>query len=89
MNRKILYILATIVSIFPQVKAQNDSINAYLLTCEPGRAIYELYGHSAIWIEEEGKGYDEVFNYGLFSFDSPNLPLWLPQPRNVGRRSII
>lgn len=75
MNRKILYILATIVSIFPQVKAQNDSINAYLLTCEPGRAIYELYGHSAIWIEEEGKGYDEVFNYGLFSFDSPHFVL--------------
>lgn len=73
MNRKILCILAAIVYITPDVKAQNDSINAYLLTCEPGKAIYELYGHSAIWIEEVSKGYDEVFNYGLFIFNTPHF----------------
>jgi len=57
----------------PGAKAQSDSINAYLLTCEPGKAIYELYGHTAIWIEDAGNGTDAVFNYGLFDFNTPNF----------------
>ena len=75
MHRKLISILVTLLFLFPGAKAQNDSINAYLLTCEPGKAIYELYGHTAIWIEDSINGTDVVFNYGLFDFDTPHF-IW-------------
>ena len=75
MHKKLLSILAALLFVFPGVKAQSDSINAYLLTCEPGKAIYELYGHTAIWIEDAGNGTDVVFNYGLFDFSTPHF-IW-------------
>ena len=73
MHRKLISILATFMFLIPGAKAQSDSINAYLLTCEPGKAIYELYGHTAIWIEDAGNGTDVVFNYGLFDFNTPHF----------------
>ena len=73
MIRKLFSVLVAVLMLIPGAKAQNDSINAYLLTCEPGKAIYELYGHSAIWIEDIGSGTDAVFNYGLFDFNTPHF----------------
>ncbi len=73
MIRKLFSVLVTLLLLIPGAKAQNDSINAYLLTCEPGKAIYELYGHTAIWIEDVGTGTDAVFNYGLFDFNTPHF----------------
>ncbi len=52
-----------------------DSLCVSLLTCEPGNAIYELYGHTAIRVENPATGYDWVFNYGVFDFDRPNF-IW-------------
>ena len=75
MHKKLLSILATLLFLVPGAKAQSDSINAYLLTCEPGKAIYELYGHTALWIEDAGNGTDAVFNYGLFDFSTPHF-IW-------------
>lgn len=73
MLKKLFSILAAFMFLIPGAKAQNDSINAYLLTCEPGKAIYELYGHTAIWITDSAKTTDIVFNYGLFDFDTPHF----------------
>jgi hypothetical protein len=44
-----------------------------LLTCAPGDEIYSYFGHSAIRINDPKAGIDYVFNYGVFSFDSPNF----------------
>ena len=46
-----------------------------LLTCAPGDEIYSYFGHSAIRINDPKSGIDYVFNYGIFSFDSPNFIL--------------
>lgn len=73
MNKRLTAILIALLMLVPQIKAQNDSINAYLITCQPGKAIYELYGHSAIWIEDTAQGTDVVFNYGLFDFNTPHF----------------
>lgn len=54
---------------------ERDSIRISLLTCTPGKLIYEHYGHTAIRIEDIGKNSDIVFNYGLFDFSSPNF-IW-------------
>ncbi len=46
-----------------------------LLTCASGDEIYSYFGHSAIRINDPQSGIDYVFNYGVFSFDTPNF-IW-------------
>ncbi len=53
----------------------NDSIRISLLTCAPGTPIYSLFGHTAIRYENFNRNIDAVFNYGLFSFNTPNFIL--------------
>lgn len=52
---------------------QHDSIRFSLMTCAPGQEIYSLFGHTAIRYENYTRGVDVVFNYGLFSFNTPNF----------------
>ena len=51
----------------------SDSVRVSLLTCAPGSEIYSLFGHTALRYENPAKGEDWVFNYGLFSFDTPKF----------------
>ena len=44
-----------------------------LLTCGPGEALYEAFGHSAIRIQDPVQGLDVVFNYGVFDFNQENF----------------
>ncbi len=46
-----------------------------LLTCSPHEAIYSLYGHTAIRINDQRNGEDLAVNYGLFSFEKPHFVL--------------
>jgi len=46
-----------------------------LLTCAPGDEIYSYFGHSAVRVNDPQSGIDFVFNYGIFSFDTPNF-IW-------------
>lgn len=55
--------------------AQGDSVRVSLLTCGPGTEIYNLFGHTAIRYQDAGRGIDYVFNYGMFSFGTPNFVL--------------
>ena len=57
------------------LRAQTDSLEISLLTCEPGKAIYELYGHTAILVEDITAGTMVVYNYGMFDFNTPNFML--------------
>ena len=51
----------------------SDSVRVSLLTCAPGTEIYSLFGHTALRYENPAKGEDWVFNYGMFSFNTPNF----------------
>ena len=79
MKRTILYPLLTLyLLIFSNgqaIASGNDSIRLSLLTCAPGEEIYSLFGHTAIRYEDPVNGIDAVFNYGLFSFNTPNFIL--------------
>jgi len=46
-----------------------------LLTCSPGEEIYSYFGHTAIRMVYPEKNIDRVFNYGVFSFNSPDFIL--------------
>ena len=41
-------------------------LTVYLVTMGPGEAIYERFGHNAIWIEDRQRGTNSAFNYGIF-----------------------
>ena len=70
MKKILLSLLAALIMACP-ARAQRDSLRISLITCEPGAAIYELYGHTAIRVQDFTKGQDVVFNYGLFDFNTP------------------
>ncbi|MDO4185218.1 MAG: DUF4105 domain-containing protein [Bacteroidales bacterium] len=72
--RRLLVILFTFLSVLT-MKAQSDSLRVSLLTCGPGQEVYNLFGHSAIRVKNEATGVDYVFNYGIFSFNTPNFVL--------------
>jgi Domain of unknown function (DUF4105) len=59
----------------PKTKALvlSPDANISLLTCETGDEIYSYFGHSAVRINDPKAGVDYVFNYGVFSFDTPNF----------------
>lgn len=81
MNSKLRHLLLIVFSIFPiltwgtESLSTADSIRISLLTCAPGEEIYSLFGHTAIRYEEPARGIDRVYNYGLFSFNTPNFIL--------------
>ena len=50
---------------------QMDSVQISLLTCQPGKEVYSLYGHTAIRYQDKTHNIDIVVNYGLFSFGKP------------------
>ena len=56
-----------------KVRSISDSAKFYLVTCEPAKEIYERFGHSGIRVYDPETKIDEVFHWGLFSFDTPNF----------------
>ena len=55
----------------PASLVPGQSLSVYLLTAEPGDRIFEVFGHNVILVRDSETGYEEGFNYGIFSFDSP------------------
>ena len=43
-----------------------DDLTVYLMTMGPGKAVWERFGHNAIWIHDPARGTEEAYNYGLF-----------------------
>lgn len=53
----------------------SDSLRVSVLTVEPGNELYSTFGHTAIRVKDLLKGYDIVFNYGTFDFNTSNFYL--------------
>ncbi|HXU60172.1 MAG TPA: DUF4105 domain-containing protein [Polyangia bacterium] len=45
------------------------------LTFGPGDHPFFKFGHDALWIHDPDEGFDRVYNFGTFRFDSPRLIL--------------
>ena len=74
--KKLLLLLILIIfcgSISAQSRNLSSNATISLLTCSPGEAIYELFGHTAVRVKDPSQGIDLVFNYGIFDFDTPNF----------------
>ncbi len=53
----------------------SDQAKMSLLTAGPGEDLYAVFGHSALWVYDPELGIDEVYNWGVFDFDTPNFYL--------------
>lgn len=74
MSRLKYFIFCLFMGVAFSVQSQStDSIRFSLLTCAPGTEIYSLFGHTAIHYENYTRRIDVVFNYGMFSFNTPNF----------------
>ncbi len=49
------------------------NLSVHLLTIGRGDAIWERFGHNAIWIRDEDTGREASFNWGMFDFDQADF----------------
>lgn len=74
MSRLKYFIFCLFMGVAFSVQSQStDGIRFSLLTCAPGTEIYSLFGHTAIRYENYTRRIDVAFNYGMFSFNTPNF----------------
>ena len=76
MGHKIrIYGLSVLLALSTCLRAQTLSDEAVisLITCTPGEALYERYGHTALRIYDPIEAFDIVFNYGIFSFNTDHF----------------
>src|SRR5215208_4804492 len=50
-----------------------SNLTVYLLTFGWGDAVWERFGHNAIWIKDRGRGTDTTYNWGMFDFNQPRF----------------
>jgi hypothetical protein len=51
----------------------SDSTEISLITCSPGKEVYEKFGHTGIRVIDKKKNTDFIFNYGIFNFETNNF----------------
>jgi hypothetical protein len=48
--------------------AEGAAPTVYLVTFGPGEAVWERFGHNALWIHDPDRGTDVAYHYGVFDF---------------------
>ena len=51
----------------------SPQVEISLLTCSAGTESYSYFGHSAIRVKDPVTHIDLVYNYGVFSFETPHF----------------
>ena len=74
-NKLRTYLLLACVLMACGLSAQKLSEQARisLLTCTPGHELYARYGHTALRVCDPENDLDEVFNYGIFDFNTEHF----------------
>ncbi|UII28661.1 DUF4105 domain-containing protein [Fulvivirga maritima] len=76
MKKFLILILLLPTLCFAQKRTLSKYAEIRVLTCGPYQGeLYSAFGHSAIRVHDPMKGYDMVYNYGIFDFDQPNFYL--------------
>ena len=57
----------------PAAATAPETIRIYLATYGPGAAVWEKFGHNAIWVRDTRTGSTVSYNWGMFSFDEPGF----------------
>ncbi|PQV47303.1 uncharacterized protein DUF4105 [Jejuia pallidilutea] len=78
--QRVLLLFFLLFSIFVGAQQQlSDGADVSVLTIGPGTSLNDAFGHSAFRIKDEEKGFDLVFNYGVYDFEAPNFILKFAQ----------
>ena len=74
-NKIRTYLLALLMLMSVGMSAQRLSEHARisLITCTPGEELYARYGHTALRVCDPENDLDEVFNYGIFDFNTEHF----------------
>ncbi|MDB4497791.1 DUF4105 domain-containing protein [Gammaproteobacteria bacterium] len=69
MKKVIILACLVFISTFTSVAApkHKPGCSVSLLTCTPGHKIYNLFGHTAIEVQDSSLNVDYVFHYGVFN----------------------
>ena len=71
----IFFLFLSLLSIQGYSQPLSPSAKISLLICAPGDEIYSYFGHAAIRVNDPLYEKDIVFNYGVFSFETPHF-IW-------------
>ena len=66
---------------YPLTRLPPAPLTVYLMTMGPGKAVWERFGHNAIWIHDPERGTDKAYNYGLFDLRQENFLIRFLQGR--------
>ena len=69
MKKVLLFVLFTISFFVPAFSQDSCALRISLLTCAPGEELYSTFGHTAVRVQDNQAGIDDVYNYGTFEFD--------------------
>lgn len=69
----ILLLSVFCISSKAQAPRLSNQAHISLITCSPGEALYEAFGHSALRVVDPLRGLDRTYNYGTFNFDQPHF----------------
>jgi hypothetical protein len=58
---------------YQKVMPLSDSAYISVFSCAPGGELYSQFGHSAIGVFDPQQNLEVVYNYGTFSFNTPNF----------------
>jgi hypothetical protein len=53
--------------------ASAAGVRVYLMTIGQGDAVWERFGHNALWVHDPARGTDLAYNWGMFDFAQPNF----------------
>jgi len=85
----LLLFLYTGILLGQQIKLSPEA-EFSIVTCGAGEELYSSFGHSAFRLKDPVYGYDVVYNYGVFDFNTPNFYVKFAQgklPYQLGRAS--
>ncbi len=51
----------------------SDDAEISAITVDPGKNLSDTFGHSAFRVKDKNIGIDQVYNYGMYNFDTPNF----------------
>lgn len=76
--RAIIYFFLTqlcVLSSYSQTIILSEKTKVSVLTCDIGTELHSLFGHTALRINDPVNGFDAVYNFGYFDFNTPNFYL--------------
>ena len=75
MKKTFTFILFSILSYvgFSQEIQLSPQAEISIITVGDGKELNDTWGHSAIRVLDQSNNLDQVYNYGMYDFDTPNF----------------